>query len=108
VLDGLGWACPFRLASLQRAPGTTVGITVTGPDVQIRWALLSDGDVWRFTPAVGRGDHPVSRKPGPVEELGVFGFGAFLAGKESRRAVAAAYELQEPGRWGTTFTVIQS
>lgn len=51
VLDGLRWAYPFRLASLQRAPGTTVGIMVTGPEVEVRWALLSDGDVWRFTSA---------------------------------------------------------
>lgn len=46
VLNALRWTYPFRLASLHRAPGTTIGITVTGPEVKLRWALVFDGDVW--------------------------------------------------------------
>jgi uncharacterized protein (TIGR03083 family) len=48
VLDGLRWAYPYRLASIHRGSGTTVAITVTGPEVQARWILVSDGEAWRF------------------------------------------------------------
>ena len=48
VLDGLRWAYPYRLDSIHRGNGTTVAITVTGPEVQARWILASDGEAWRF------------------------------------------------------------
>ncbi len=50
VLDGLRWAYPHRLESVRRASGTTVAITVTGPEVHARWILVSDGETWQFLP----------------------------------------------------------
>jgi uncharacterized protein (TIGR03083 family) len=60
VLDGLRWAYPYRLGSLRRPTGTTVAITVTGPEVEARWNVASDGEGWRF--------HPLQDGP-PAAEL---------------------------------------
>ena len=56
VLDALRWAYPFRLDAHRRAAGATVVITVTGPDVELRCNLVSDGDAWSFNPTI---DGPV-------------------------------------------------
>jgi hypothetical protein len=48
VLDGLRWACPFRLDSHQRPGGANVEIRVAGPEVTCRWNLASDGTTWHF------------------------------------------------------------
>jgi uncharacterized protein (TIGR03083 family) len=53
VLDALRWAYPYRLGSLRRPVGTRVVITVTGPEVELRWNLVSDGEVWQFSPSDG-------------------------------------------------------
>jgi hypothetical protein len=52
VLDGLRWACPFRLDSHQRPGGANVEIRVAGPEVTCRWNLASDGTNWHFRPAI--------------------------------------------------------
>jgi uncharacterized protein (TIGR03083 family) len=49
VLDGLRWAFPFRLGDVLRPPGTTVTVTVTGPEVATAWTLVSDGTQWQFS-----------------------------------------------------------
>jgi uncharacterized protein (TIGR03083 family) len=48
VLDGLRWAYPFRLHAHRRPAGSTVEITVTGPEVLLAWNLVSDGTTWQF------------------------------------------------------------
>jgi uncharacterized protein (TIGR03083 family) len=54
VLDGLRWAYPHRLGAVARPDGTSVVITVTGPQVQLAWTLVSRGRVWEFAaPAAG-------------------------------------------------------
>lgn len=52
VLDGLRWAYPYRLGHVRRPAGTGVVITVTGPEVELRWNLVSDGEVWQYRPWV--------------------------------------------------------
>jgi len=52
VLDGLRWAYPYRLGPVRRAEGTSVAITVPGPEVTLRWNLVSDGEIWQFRPTV--------------------------------------------------------
>jgi uncharacterized protein (TIGR03083 family) len=52
VLDGLRWAYPHRLGALRRDAGTRVSITITGPEVELYWHLLSDGEAWRFSMSV--------------------------------------------------------
>jgi uncharacterized protein (TIGR03083 family) len=54
VLDGLRWAYPFRLRPHRRPAGSTVCITVTGPEVRARWTLVSDSSSWQFRPDTGR------------------------------------------------------
>jgi hypothetical protein len=53
VLDGLRWAYPFRLEPHHRPAGETVEISVTGPEVELRWDLVSDLPAWRFRPTAG-------------------------------------------------------
>jgi uncharacterized protein (TIGR03083 family) len=48
VLDGLRWAYPHRLGALFRPAGTRVVVAVTGPEVELRWTLITDGTDWRF------------------------------------------------------------
>jgi uncharacterized protein (TIGR03083 family) len=48
VLDALRWAYPFRLTAHHRPKGTTIGIGVTGPEVELGWSLVTDGETWRF------------------------------------------------------------
>jgi uncharacterized protein (TIGR03083 family) len=48
VLDGMRWAYRYRLDSVRRTAGTRVDVAVTGPDVEVRWSLTSDGAAWRF------------------------------------------------------------
>jgi uncharacterized protein (TIGR03083 family) len=53
VLDGLRWAYPFRLEPHTRPAGATVEISVTRPEVESRWDLVSDGAAWHFRPMAG-------------------------------------------------------
>jgi uncharacterized protein (TIGR03083 family) len=48
VLDGLRWAYRYRLERLRRPAGSRVAIAVTGPEVEVAWNLVSDGEDWRF------------------------------------------------------------
>jgi uncharacterized protein (TIGR03083 family) len=49
VLDGLRWAYRYRLGPLRRPAGSRVAITVTGPEIETAWNLVSDGDDWQFS-----------------------------------------------------------
>jgi uncharacterized protein (TIGR03083 family) len=57
VLDGLRWAYPFRLSLLRRPAGTRAVITVEGAEVELRWNLTCDGELWQFSPLV---DGPIA------------------------------------------------
>jgi uncharacterized protein (TIGR03083 family) len=48
VLDGLRWAYPFRLLAHRRPAGSTIEITVTGPEVPLTWNLVSEETTWRY------------------------------------------------------------
>jgi len=55
VLDGLRWAYPFRLEPHKRPAGATVEVSVTGPEGELSWYLVSDqrrlalsAHCWRF------------------------------------------------------------
>jgi uncharacterized protein (TIGR03083 family) len=50
VLDGLRWAYPHRLAALARPDGTSVVITIIGPEVELAWTLVSHDRAWQFVP----------------------------------------------------------
>jgi uncharacterized protein (TIGR03083 family) len=52
VLDGLRWAYPHRLGAVTRPDGTSVAITVSGPEVELAWTLVSRDRVWRFSPSI--------------------------------------------------------
>ena len=53
VLDGLRWAYPFRLEPHKRPAGATVEVSVTGPEGELSWYLVSDHDAWHFRPIAG-------------------------------------------------------
>jgi hypothetical protein len=52
VLDGLRWAYPFRLRSVQARPGDTVMITISGP-VSLTWQLVADPAGWAYRSEAG-------------------------------------------------------
>lgn len=51
VLDGLRWAYPYRLGAVPRPAKTCVVVAVAGPEVELRWNLISDGADWHFSAA---------------------------------------------------------
>lgn len=50
TLDTLRWAFPHRLTQCRWPDGSTLAITITGPEHDDNWSLRSDGSSWAFDP----------------------------------------------------------
>jgi hypothetical protein len=47
VLDGLRWACPYRLKQCSAGPGDTVTVAISGP-VARTWQLVATAAGWEY------------------------------------------------------------